>query len=180
MEIHWVHAGELEPAEREAAEARLRSLAEGHQDLIDVRLVAKTTAHHRHGAQEIRIVCQARGTELVAKRERDELGAALNEALDDFEREVRRMRSRRRDRRTERPARPPHLGVVDRVLPERGCGFVLTDAGERVYFHRNAVQGGLRFESLDEGQRVGLNYEGGDEGLQATAILPPPPDAPSP
>jgi cold shock CspA family protein len=42
------------------------------------------------------------------------------------------------------------------------------------------VSGGLDFEALEEGQRVGLNLEGGEKGPQATVVLPPPPDAPAP
>jgi CspA family cold shock protein len=70
--------------------------------------------------------------------------------------------------------------VVDRVLAAQGYGFIVTDAGESVYFHRNAVRGGLHFEGLEEGQRVGLNIEQGERGLQATVVVPAPPDAPAP
>ena len=44
-----------------------------------------------------------------------------------------------------------------------------------MYFHRNALHGGLDFERLEEGQRVGLDVEGGEKGLQATVVRPPPP-----
>lgn len=180
MEIHWDHLEELTPEERSAIEKRIEELAGDHQDLIDVRILARRTRHHRRGGQEVRITCQARGKDIVAARTRDEAGLALNEALDAFEREVRRMRERRRTRRTERPAEPPLLGLIDRVLRDDGYGFILTDAGEQVYFHRNAVGAGLDFDSLEEGQRVGLNIEGGREGPQATVVVPAPPDAPSP
>jgi CspA family cold shock protein len=96
-----------------------------------------------------------------------------------FEREVWRLRHRRTQRRAEQPTAPPLLGVVDQVSLEKGYGFVLCDSGERVYFHRNALRD-LDFESLSEGQRVGLNVEAGDKGPQATVVLPAPPDAPSP
>lgn len=180
MEIHWYGCQGLRDAERSAAEERIRALAEDRADLIDVRVTARTNAHHRHGGQEIRITCEARGKEIVAASTRDDLGLALNEVLDSFEREVWRMRHRRTQQRRERPASPPELGIVDEVRREAGYGFILTDAGERVYFHRNAVHGGLEFEALAEGQRVGLNLEGGEKGPQATVVLPPPPDAPVP
>jgi CspA family cold shock protein len=179
MEIHWRNVDDLTPEQREAAEARIRTLADGHTDLIDVRVFAKPTRHHRHGGQELTIACQARGQELIATRTRDDLGAALDEVLDAFEREVWRMRDRRTTHRNERPAGPPELGVIDRVFRAEGYGFILTDAGENVYFHRNAVHG-LDFEALAEGQRVGLNIEGGEKGPQANAVVPPPPDAPGP
>jgi cold shock CspA family protein len=57
--------------------------------------------------------------------------------------------------------------VVERSA---GYGFLVTDGGERVYFHRNAVGGGLEFERLEGGEAVALNYEAGDSGLQATFV----------
>jgi cold shock CspA family protein len=66
---------------------------------------------------------------------------------------------------------------VDRVFREDGYGFVLTEAGEQVYFHRNAVREPLAFERLREGDPVSLNLEAGDEGPQATVLLPAPPEA---
>jgi cold shock CspA family protein/ribosome-associated translation inhibitor RaiA len=180
MQIHWIHTDELSDEQREVAEARLHALAEGHSDLIDVRIAAHASAHHRRGDREIRIACQARGTDLLATRSADELAAALDEALDVFEREVRRLRDKRSDRSPANDSSPPLLGVVDRVLPDEGYGMILTDGGERVYFHRNAVKQGLAFERLAEGDRVALNIEGGEKGPQATVVCAPPPDAPTP
>jgi ribosomal subunit interface protein len=166
--------------ERGAIEQRIERLAADHTDLIDVRISGRTNRHHRLGGQEVRITAEARGREIVAARTGLEIGLALNEAMDAFERELRRLRDRRLSRRSEQPPAPPHLGIVDRVFHEDGYGFVLTDDGEQVYFHRNAVKGGFVFEELEEGDRVALNVEAGDEGPQANAIHPAPPGAPSP
>jgi cold shock CspA family protein/ribosome-associated translation inhibitor RaiA len=180
MEIHWRGAKDFGESDRRAAEDRLLALARDHTDLIDVRIDARVTAHHRHGGQEVRIAGAALGQRIIAARTRPDASLALREAIDAFEREVWRMRHRRTQRREERAAPPPELGVVDRVFGDRGYGFILTDRGERVYFHRNALHGGIEFKSLTEGQRVGLNVEGGAAGLQATAVTPAPPDAPAP
>jgi len=180
MEMHWHHPEGFREEDRRAAEERIRELARDRTDLIDVRISGRPTAHHRRGGHEVRITCEARGRETVAARTRPDAGLALNEALDAFEREVWRMRHRRTQQRAERPASPPELGVVDEIFADEGYGFILTDAGERVYFHRNAVHGGLEFEQLAEGQRVGLNIEGGDKGPQATVVVAPPPDASAP
>jgi cold shock CspA family protein/ribosome-associated translation inhibitor RaiA len=181
MEIHWKNLDGVRLDVRQRIEQRLQALAGSHGDLIDVRIAAKTTGHHVHGGQEVRIAAQARGKEqIVAARTRPDVGQALDEVVDAFEREVRRMREKRRDSRNGRAAEPPELGVVDRVFAGQGYGFILTDGGERVYFHRNAVREGLRFHELEEGQRVGLNFEAGEKGLQATAVMAPPPDAPVP
>jgi cold shock CspA family protein len=180
VEIHWHDLESLGGERRDEIEARLRALDEGHGDLIKLWITGETTVHHRHGGQQVSLRCQARGRELVATRTRPDLGQALDEVLDVFERELRKLRDRRTDRRSQRPAETPLLGVIDRVHAEQGYGFILTDGGERVYFHRNAIKGGLDFEMLTEGTRVGLALEGGEKGLQATAVRPPPPDAPTP
>jgi cold shock CspA family protein/ribosome-associated translation inhibitor RaiA len=180
VQIHWRNAQEIEDAQREAVEQRLQALAEGRTDLIDLWIDVKTSGHHRHGGREVGIRCQARGHELVASRARPDAGLALDEVVAAFEREVRRMRGRLTTRRVERPAEPPLLGIVDRVLPAEDHGFILTDSGERVYFHRNAVRGALSFDALEEGQRFGLDVEAGAKGPQATAVVEPPPDVPSP
>lgn len=181
MQIHWTHMQEIRPEHRDKVEDRLRELAEGRSDLIDVRISGHTSNHHRHGGREVTIVCQARGKDLVASRTSTELSLALDEALAAFEREVRSLRDRRKEKRPERPgAQPPLLGIVEQVHRERGFGFILTDGGEQVYFHRNAVQSGLDFETLEDGDRVALNVEAGDKGPQATAVVAPPPDVGTP
>jgi len=180
MQIHWHNLDEIAEAQRDAVEARLQSLAADHTDLIDVWVRGKQTGHHRHGGQEIHISCQARGADLVAKRTRPDLGLALDEAIDAFEREVRKLRDKREKSRTDRPAPPPVLGIIDKVFLDDGYGFILTDAGEQVYFHQNALQDGLELGRLSEGDRVGLNVEPGDKGPQANAVVRPPPDAPVP
>lgn len=175
MEIHWVGMSELDEPERARIEARLEGLGEGHSDLIDIRITGHRTRHHQHGAQEVRITCQARGREIVAARTRPDIGLALDEALDAFEREVHKLREKRRDLSRAPASEPPYLGVVDRIFREEGYGFILTDDGEQVYFHRNAVKEGLEFERLEEADRVALNLEGGREGPQATTVVAPPP-----
>ena len=90
------------------------------------------------------------------------------------------VRTGRGDRRSDR--RESRLRPDDGIgrNHDKGYGFILTDGGVRVYSHRNAVHRGLDFEQLTEGQRIGLNLEGGLEGPQATVVLPAPPDAPTP
>jgi ribosome-associated translation inhibitor RaiA len=101
VEIHWRNMDEVAEAERDAAERKLRSLADGHSDLIDLRIAAKPNNHHRHGGQEVHITCQARGKEIVATRTGADLGQALHDALDAFVSEVRRLRDRRSNHRGE-------------------------------------------------------------------------------
>lgn len=173
MEIHWRNAQEIDDQARAKVEEQLAKLAEKHRDLIDLYVdVERRSEHHRSGRRSVEIRCQARGADLVAHGAADEIGLALREAVRTFRREVTRLRSRRRDARTERPAEPPLRGVIDVIERGEGYGFVVTGDGERVYFHRNAVGGGLDFEKLEGGEAVALNYEAGEQGLQATYVKP--------
>jgi len=175
MELHWRHPEVFSEEERMIAEKRIVSLSVGHTDLIDVRITASVSKHHRHGGHQVRIVCQARDEDVVASRTRADVGRALHDALDAFEGEIRSMRERRNEVRPERVSRATEFGVIDRVFPDSDYGFILTDSGDRVYFHRHSVRDGLDFERLEEGQRIGLSVEGGRQGLQAKVVVAAPP-----
>jgi ribosome-associated translation inhibitor RaiA len=120
MQIHWVGLSEIDDSKQAQIEARLESLAEGHRDLIDLRITGHQTRHHNHGGKEVRITCQARGREIVAARTEPDQGLALNEVLDVFEREVHRMREKVRDLRRVRAPEPPDLGNLDRISQDEG------------------------------------------------------------
>ena len=102
MQVHWHHPNELSEEIRDDAEARLQRLADGYTDLIDTWIDVARDAHHRKGNGRVVIRCQARGTEVVARGEREDSELALLEALQVFEREVKRMRDRRKERRATR------------------------------------------------------------------------------
>jgi ribosome-associated translation inhibitor RaiA len=99
VEIHWTNLDGLKDKDRQSAEDRFRKLGATHNDLIDLRIAGKKNGHGAHASEEVRIACQARGREIVASRSADQVGRALHDAIDAFEREVWRLRERRRDRR---------------------------------------------------------------------------------
>jgi ribosome-associated translation inhibitor RaiA len=97
MNIQWVGLSEVGGAERARVESHLQRLAEMHSDMRAVRISGEETQHNRHGGREVRITCHAREREIVAASSAADLGPALAEALDIFEREVHRLRDKRRD-----------------------------------------------------------------------------------
>ena len=44
-------------------------------------------------------------------------------------------------------------GTIRRLITDRGFGFIKTEEGTEVFFHRNELQG-VDFSSLREGQQV--------------------------
>ena len=44
-------------------------------------------------------------------------------------------------------------GTIKRLISDRGFGFIKTEEGKELFFHRNELQG-VDFNSLREGQQV--------------------------
>lgn len=62
-------------------------------------------------------------------------------------------------------------GTVKRIIRDRGFGFIRTDDGQEVFFHRSNLQG-LDFEGLKEGEKVGFDLEQGKKGPRAINVRP--------
>jgi CspA family cold shock protein len=60
-------------------------------------------------------------------------------------------------------------GTVKWFNNDKGYGFIARDAGEDVFVHFSAIEGG-GFRSLDEGQQVEFAVEQGPKGLQAVRV----------
>ena len=68
---------------------------------------------------------------------------------------------------------PPLIGRVASSFAERDYGFLETETGDEVYFHRNSVAG-HDFDHLKVGARVRylIDPEEGEKGAQASAATP--------
>ncbi len=103
MEIHWHHAKFVDDEAKAEIEQRLHALADqGHNDLIDVRISGNPSRHKGHTKHEVKITCDARGHEIVARCSGDRLENALHDALESFKQQVRHMRSKQKDHRGHR------------------------------------------------------------------------------
>jgi cold shock CspA family protein len=61
----------------------------------------------------------------------------------------------------------PH-GVIAKLFPEEGYGFIQSFGSSEIYFHRNSVLDG--FENLKLGTEVRFNEEPGEKGPQASSV----------
>ena len=148
--------------------------------------------HHRHGNRyHVRITAHVPGDEIVvshqptlhgeerhlaqsAHHKATELAAtdrdlytAIHEAFDLARRQL--QDSIRRTRGKVKTHDVPPSGSVVQLLQSEGYGFIATDDGREIYFHRNAVLG-ADFDKLTVGSRVSFAEEAGEKGAQASTV----------
>jgi CspA family cold shock protein len=60
-------------------------------------------------------------------------------------------------------------GRIKRIMRDRGFGFIRTQSGQQVFFHRTNLRD-VDFVSLEEGEAVEFELQPGEKGLRATSI----------
>ena len=60
-------------------------------------------------------------------------------------------------------------GTIRRLISDRGYGFIKTEEGEDLFFHRNDLEG-VDYESLTEGQEVEFEVTRTAKGLNAAKV----------
>jgi ribosomal subunit interface protein len=177
-----------------ALEAFIRQRAEELDQFFDRITSCRVVVECRHPRQqqgklfEVRIDLTVPGAEIVVGRDpganhaHEDAHVAVRDAFDAARR---RLEDHARDRRgaVKLHSVPDH-GRIARLLPDRDCGFILTAAGDDIYFHRNSIVVGAfdRFEIGAEVRFVAQHSESA-EGLQASTVVPlgkhhlPPTDA---
>jgi cold shock CspA family protein len=148
--------------------------------------------HHRLGSQfHIRIDVTVPGGEIVIKHQPSlrarmrqtgetrvakhlELKTAhknLRQAIDDaFKAAGRRLQDyARRQRGSVKSHEPLPTARVSKLFPKKGYGFMTTQDGREIYFHKNAVLN-RGFNKLKTGTKVRFAEEEGEKGLQASTV----------
>jgi len=62
-------------------------------------------------------------------------------------------------------------GTIQRVVRDRGFGFIRSSDGQEVFFHRNSLQQ-MDFDGLKEGEAVEFELERGEKGPRAANVRP--------
>lgn len=148
--------------------------------------------HHRKGSQyHVRLNLTVPRGEIVVKREpslsaharqlgereikkhaevkvrHKDLRVAINDA---FKAAGRRLQDyARRQRGNIKNHAPLSEARVSKVFPDQGYGFLTSDDGREIYFHKNSVLG-RNFPRLKVGTVVRFVEEPGEKGLQASTV----------
>jgi cold shock CspA family protein/ribosome-associated translation inhibitor RaiA len=123
----------------------------------------------RTGRQyRIHIKLDVPGQEIVVRRRSDEaIATAIQKA---FKAVGRRLQDHARRQRGEvkLPLRAPR-GLVTRLVPWEGYGFLTSTDGREIYFDRRSVLNDA-FDHLEEGAEVRYVEEPGEKGPQASTV----------
>lgn len=93
---------------------------------------------------------------------------ALNDA---FKRARRRLQDEVRRMQGQVKVRTKPIGVIRKLMRDDGYGFLESDDGREIYFHRNSVVDD-EFGRLELGELVSFSEEEADRGPQATSVKP--------
>lgn len=161
---------------RDAVAAHVKELESRFGRITSCRvIVTAPSKHHRSGGlYEVHIRLTLPGGRQVnigRTPQADERHAKLEFALADaFHRARRRLQDqvRRMQGQTKTHEGEP-IGVVSRLEPDAGYGFLTTSDDREIYFHRNSVLGNA-FAKLKIGTRVRFAEEMGKKGPQASTV----------
>lgn len=154
-------------------EKKARKLDELYGRIVHCRVAFEVP--HRHSREgrryRVRIDLRFPGEEIAISRDLgdSELDAyaTIDEAFDEAKRRLADHAAiRRGDVKRHDGARH---GWISKLFTYEGYGFIESEEGEEIYFHRNAVLN-KAFDRLKRGARVKFLEEEGDDGVHATSV----------
>lgn len=165
----------LNPGLRNFVRGYVRKLKSFYPQILrcQVTLSVPHRRHRRGQCYHVMVRAEVAGPDLVVSREAELDPAHENLALsihDAFRALERQLEDQIRERRgyVKLLERLPRARV-SRVFLDRDFGFLETDDGSEVYFHKNSVKRG-RFDQLRPGDEVRFHLGKGIEGPQASVV----------
>ena len=166
---------EMTPRWKTEIEERMADLQLGHDDITHGRVTLTKNRHHKKDqrvAEAVVVVTLPGRRTITSRKEEKTFEEAIRAAFFAVEIELKKLREKRASKEVRVPTLPMQ-GVISKLFPQEGYGFILKEGGGEVYFHKNAVHG-LKFKELEDGLEVAFNVEDGVKGPQATTVNPVP------
>jgi cold shock CspA family protein/ribosome-associated translation inhibitor RaiA len=164
---------ELSAAEEVLIRRSVAKLEQFYDRLVACHALVSVAHRRPRGepvAWTVRLSLTVPGEELAVTRQAK---PTFREALDDaFDAARRRLQDYAREHRGEvkRPAEEPR-GRVTRLFTYEGYGFITSEDGREIYFHRNSVLDD-GFDHLTVGTAVRFVEAEGEQGPQASTVVP--------
>ena len=178
LEISFHNMAVSEPLDGEIRSLAAR-LETRFDHLIGCRVVVEKLQNRRRngGTFDVHVVMKVPGQELAVSREQQKADTkyshpdaltAVRDAFTAAERQLIEFKRRLRSD-TSKPVASAVAGQVAQIEPGADYGFILTNTGTQLYFHRDSVTDG-RFEDLQMGATVHYVEEAGDAGPTAAKV----------
>jgi len=159
-----------------AIEAQIQRKAEKlnkvYRHIIACHVVMDLEQKHRHQGKiyNVRIDLTVPGGELpVTRNSAENAYVAIRDAFAAARRRVEEYAELQKgDGKAGHFAKIPLCGRVVRIFSDQGYGFIETEDGDEVYFHRSVVK--PAFQQLTIGLPVHFLEEMGEKGLQASRV----------
>ena len=149
---------------------KLHKLDQFSDRIMACRVTVEESQRRQHQGKlfSVHIDITTPGKELVVNKvENEDIYVALRDAFNAAKRQLEEhARKRRGDVKTH--VETPR-GKVAKIFPFDGYGFISTNDGREIYFHRNSVIE-PNFDRLEEGAEVAFLEEQGKEGPQAVRV----------
>jgi len=164
------------PKIQELIEDHVKKLEQRYGRITACRIVVKGPGHHHQagGLYDINIriaLPDSREVHIGRTPKADERHSELSFAINDaFKRARRQLQDnvRRMEGMIKSHDGQP-VGTVARLDPGGEFGFLQSNDGEEIYFHRNSILG-AKLSELKIGSRVVFSQEIGEKGPQATTV----------
>lgn len=171
-------------AKSDATETLIREKADKldrlHDSIISCRVSIERPQGYQKSGNQYRVRIDLRlppGKELVARRESGQgemhegLRKVITDAFQSMERQLKKIKSKQEGHTKTNPSQTDaeETGLVVRIFPEAGYGFIKTLNGREVYFHKNSVIHN-DFDRLEIGTGVRLIQAEGEKGPQASTV----------
>ncbi|MBS3759294.1 MAG: HPF/RaiA family ribosome-associated protein [Desulfobacterales bacterium] len=151
-----------------------------HESIVSCRVSIERPQGYQQSGNQYRVRIDLRlppGKELVARRESGQgemhegLRKVIADAFQSMERQLKKIKGKQENHTRTNPSQTDaeQTGLVVRIFPEEGYGFIKTLNGREVYFHKNSVIHN-DFERLEIGTGVRLVQTAGDKGPQASTV----------
>jgi cold shock CspA family protein len=171
--VHITAKGPALAADQEAMiQGSVAGLERYYARLVGCRVVVGAP-HRRPGGEPVewtfRLFLTVPGGELAVTRQ---ARPSFREALEDaFDAARRQLQDYAREMRGDVKLRAEELqGRVSKLLSYEGYGFISTQNGDEIYFHRNSVPN-AGFDRLEIGTDVRYVAEEGERGTQASTVV---------
>ena len=175
LQVSFRHLG-YSPFIASAVRKKAKKLELFYPRITSIRVIIEPSERrHRQGnLYHIRIDITLPGHEIVVRRDpsknhaHEDIYVAIRDAFNAARRQLQdqvRIHFRQKQRHHETPM---HAKVI-RIFPNEECGFLQSQDGREIYFHKNSVLN-QEFDKLQLGEEVRFVEEQGDKGPQASSV----------